>query len=136
MAIISIRISDELNDKAEALAKKNGKPLAKYLRQIIEDGLAAAAAENSKEQGSQISNNLSLQTADAIDAEKKPELLLEYKKNLQYFAIEVSALLHAIIKDSGKFTSEEAAKLELKAQHQTNLYLRHYEKEKTKESVA
>lgn len=125
MPTVNFRTDQHLKDKIQKLAKKNNEPSSKYLRRLIEDGIAVAEY---KEQNQKI-NSAPTQTAIRFDSKKKPELLTEYKRNLDFLLIEISAILHLILKESGKFTPEEAAKLLSKAQKQTEAYMKHYEKE-------
>lgn len=118
MPTINFRVKQDLEEKIIMFAQKNHESVSKYLRRLIEERLAVAEQ-----------NQTPAQSAINFDAQKKPELLVEYKRNLDFMLIEISALLHQIVKESGKFTAEEAKMIEYEALRKTDLYMRHYEKE-------
>ena len=125
MSVISIRIEDDLQDQLEKFAKKQNNNVAASARKLIADGLAVDAYK--KQNNETVSSELLNKTASSELLSEKQKLDAKYKRNFEFMVLEVSALLRLIVKESGKFTHDEAIKLLSKAQSQVETYMRHYE---------
>lgn len=119
MSIATLRLDEKTKNEAERFAQKNGLSLSEYLRTIIEK---AIVVEKYHEQNPQPSETQS--------SEKLPdeEMQAEYKRNLEYLLLETNALLRTIVKESSKFTTDEAVKLLNTSQAKTEKYMAYYKK--------
>jgi|GEM_PF-6147083 len=120
MPVFSTRLDGKLQDQVAQFAKKRNEGIAKSLRQLIEYGLAVAIY---KDQNTENAENESLQ--ERLRLEK------EYKRNFEFMALEVAALLKLIVKESGQFSAEEATRLLAKARSQVENYMKRYEPPQT-----
>jgi hypothetical protein len=121
MPVLSTRVTRKVLDQLEQIANKNDETVSETLRKLVKNGVAV---ENYKTQ----------QIGEATERgipEGKQKIEMEYKRSFEMMMLEAAALLRLTIRDSGKFTPEEATKLLNKARQNVETYFKHYDEKLT-----